>query len=108
MQMPEGQNELSADPAAEGTAAVTGYTTAVQEQLPMAMLTGQVVAQALTTGMNLETPNIQLTGTTQGTEYATYFNETFPIANLAGITVATAANTGAMLPYMPVKTSQAG
>lgn len=96
MQMPEGKGEMSADPATEGTAAVTGYTTAVQEQLPMAMLTGQVVAQALTTGMNLETPNIQLTGTTQGTEYATYFNETFPIANLAGITVATAANTGAM------------
>lgn len=96
MQMPEGQNELSADPAIEGTAAVTGYTTAVTEQLPMAMLTGQVVAQALTTGMNLETPNIQLTGTTQGTEYATFFNETYPIANLAGVTVATAANTGAM------------
>ena len=96
MQMPEGQGEMPADPATEGTAAVTGYTTAVQEQLPMAMLTGQVVAQALTTGMMLELPNIQLTGTTQGTEYATFFTQTFPIANLAGVTVATAANTGAM------------
>lgn len=93
---PEGADMTASDPTLEGAAAVTGYTTAVQEQLPMAMLTGQVVAQALTTGMNLETPNIQLTGTTQGTEYATFFNQTFPIANLAGITVATAANTGAM------------